>query len=336
MTTEDLGRDLDISHNVLNYLNASFQGYFASLNVLSQLGYQAFNPDEVEKCQKNIEFVEKLLGQLAQGIPVFSMVWKIPQTADAKEALSKVAQLKSLLQHTANHIEKLLIDTELLEDQENMKYLISSYSWFAYTNENYIKGYVEFGKNFTIPEIVSSYEALLPQAEQNLKAAHLFFDIYSGEEEIPQVFFKSIFEESLFLPGMFRTNIHDLNKFLALYKQPFSFEQTDIPPAEAEEWRVINVDPTLAGYWHAFGYTANDMVDWMQNGITVPRQAWFWSCLQFDPQTSRDWIQFGFAPPLAREWANAGFTAEEAVDHIKHGLTNPITAREDSKKIILE
>lgn len=333
---EDLGRDLDISHNVLNYLNAAYQGCFAYLNMLSQLGYHEFNPDDLTRCQEDVAFVTRLTERLNQGNPVFSMIWKTAQTPDAKATIHKLTTLKSELTNLANHIEKILLNPEQFQHEENIKFLIGAYARFAYTNENYIKGFVDFGKSFTIPEIVQTYESLLPQAEQNIQAAHMFFDIYTEQETVPEVFYQSLYEEALFLPGMFRTNIHDINKFLAIYSQPFDFEHTDIPVTQSEEWRVINVDPNLAGYWHAFSFVAKDMIEWMQTGINAPRQAWFWSCLQFSPEAAHPWIQLGFGPPLAREWAAAGFTADEAVDHIKRGFTNPATAREESKKIIEE
>ena len=304
---EDLGRDIEVTHNILNYLNACYQGHFACLNMLSQLGYQKFNPDDLTVCQENITFVERLLGQLHQGLPVFSMVWKIPQTADSKETLSRVSKLRLELKEISDEIEKLLMEPTLLNENENVKLLIANYTRFAYTNEHYIKGFVDYGKSFTMPEVVASYEGLLDQAEQNISAAHLFFDVFTSEEGAPDVFYTSLFEESLFLPGMFRTNVHDLSKFLYIYKTPLTFEQLEIPPEISEEWKVIKVDPDLAGYWNAFQFAASDMIDWVQAGIRQPRQAWFWNCLHFTPESAAPWIRQGFTPPLAREWLDHEF-----------------------------
>lgn len=331
---ENLGLDLDLSHSVLNYINACYQGKFASLNMLSQLGYHDFNPDELSQCQEKLSYTERLLGQLSQGNPVFSRSWKTPQTNEAKETLGIVSQLKTEIVALAVRLEKLLSTENPFQNPEDTKYLIASYCRFAYTNENYIRGYVTLGESFSVPEIVQAYTSLLPQAEKNIEAAHLFFDIYTNEDGVPEVFFRSLFEESLFLPGIFRTNAHDLMRFAATYRGTFSFEMADIAPNRAEEWAVINVDPNTAGYWNAYTFTAREMADWVGIGVNVPRDAWFWTCIGFTAEAAAGWVQYRFPPPVALSWVQNSFTPDEAIDHLQRGFSDPTTAREEGKKIL--
>jgi hypothetical protein len=333
---ENLGQDLELSQNILSYLHANFQGQFASLNLLSQLGFHNLNPDQIAECQSNISYIDKLLKNLYEGIPIFSRIWKSPQTQDSKEVLLLLKYAKKELLSFAHQVEKILIEPNLVEDQEQSRLLIGAYCRYAYTHEHYIKGFIEYAKHYTLVDLESSYSALLPQAEKNIEAAHLFFDMYTGEGDVPPIFYRSLFEEGLFLPGVFRTSVHDFNRFSATYVGPFDFEMTDIPQEEAQEWRVININALTAGYWHAFTMTARDFVEWMQVGITVPRSAWFWKCLMFESAEAAPWIRFGFQPPTAREWSNQGFSSEEAVEHINRGFTNPLTAREEGKKIVDE
>lgn len=331
---ENLGADLELSHSVLNYLNANLQGLFACQNVLSQLGYHEFQPDSISICQNNIEYIDKLLKNLSQGIPVLSRTWKSAHTQDAKELMVLLTNSKNELHSFASKVEKTLIEPNLIEDSEQTKLLIGAYSRFAYTNEHYIKGYIDYGNTFTLVDLASAYQNLLPQAEKNVEAAHLFFDIYTSDTPVPPVFYRSLFEEGLFLPGVFRTTIHDFNRHLSTYNATFDFSMTDIPSNLAEEWKVINIDAVSAGYWNAFNLTAKDFVEWMQVGINTPRASWFWKCLMFEADVAGPWIRLGFEPPTAREWANSNFTADEALDHIQRGLTNPLTARDEGRKII--
>jgi hypothetical protein len=74
----------------------------------------------------------------------------------------------------------------------------------------------------------------------------------------------------------------------------------------------------------------------VQIGISIPREAWFWKCLLFEPTNTVPWIRLGFQPPTAREWVNCGFTAVEAIDHIDCGFTNPLTVKEDSLRIVVD
>lgn len=330
---ENLGSDLELSNSVISHLHANLQGQFASLNILSQLGLADFDPDSVSICQSNITYVEKLLDNIYQGIPVFSRIWKSPQTQDAKEVMLLLEICKKELLAYADKIEGILIEPNILEDAEQTKQLIGAYARFAYANEHYIRGHIQYSEHFTLLDAKSSYEQLLPQAEKNIEAAHLFFDIYTSEEETPAVFYRSLFEEGLFLPGVFRTTVHDFNRFLNTYRGSFDYVHTQIPEDQAQEWAVIKIPPFTAGYWHAFTLTARDFASWVQVGINSPRTAWFWKCLQFESEQAAPWIRFGFQPPLAREWALNGFNVEEAVDHIQRGFTNPATAREDSKRI---
>jgi hypothetical protein len=330
---ENLGADLELSNAVVNHLHSSLQGQFASLNMLSQLGYSGFNPDSVSICQSNITYTQRLLENISQGIPVLSRIWKSPQTQDAKEVMILLEICKKELISYADQIEAILIEPKLSEDQEQTKTLIGAYARFAYSNENYIKGYIQYCEHFTLIDQKASYDQLLPQAEKNIEAAHMFFDLYTDEKEVPPIFYRSLFEEGLFLPGVFRTTIHDFNRFLATYRGKFDFNDAGISQEIAQEWSVINIPAFTAGYWNAFTLTAQDFIAWMQVGINSPRAAWFWKCLQFESVEAAPWIRFGFQPPLAREWADRKYSAEEAVELINQGFTNPDTAREESRRI---
>lgn len=330
---ENLGQDLQISHEVLNYLHACLQGGFASINMLSQLGYQDFNPDDLSRYQSNLSFMEKTLNQLWQGMPVFSLAWKIPQTQESKATMQLLTQVKNDLFAVVNRLERAFANQETTE--EDIKFVIGAYCRHTYTNENFIKGHIEFGRNFTMPQMVENYTPLLPQVERGIESAHLFFEIFSGEER-PPVFFQSLNEEVVFLPGAFRTNIHDINRFLATYRAPFHYGLTDIPAEQAEEWQVINVDPLVAGYWWAYSFRAQDMVNWVQNGVQAPREAFFWLCLRFTPQDASEWVKFGFPPLAAATWKQAQFGAKEAMEYIRQGITSPQDATQKRRYPDLE
>lgn len=330
---ENLSVDIELSHGALNYLRACYQGSFASLNILSQLGYRDFNPDELTACEHKLSHVGTLYSKLGSGIPVFSRSWKTPQTAESKEVLTLLVAMRNELLFIANKVEKILMEANFHENPENIKFLIASYARHAYTQENYIQGFVEYGKNFTLPNVVRTYEPLLPESRRNLEGAHLFFDIFTGEEPPSPIFYKSLVEEAIFLPGVYRSNAHDLLKCSIIYKGPLNFEMMEMPLEEAEEWAAIKVNPDLAGYWRSFRFRAQDMVDWVTVGVAAPRVAWFWRCMEFDAAVAAEWLKFGFSPLVAREWAGNRFTAEEAVDHIRRGFSNPATAREEGKKI---
>lgn len=323
----NIGQDIEGTHTVLNYLYACFQGGFAAQNMLSQLGYHGFNPDDLQRSQAALGQTDRWLQQLWQGHPILSRSWLTPQTPDAKEALALLSKVRGEISQVVNKVERLVAEeNNLQEDSEGVKYLIATYARFAYTNENYVKGFIEYGKVFAQKALSDTFSTMLPQAEQNIETAHMFFNIFTKEQNIHPIFFQGLREEAVMLPGALRTNMHDLNHLSHFYTE-FDFKAAQIPETEAIEWGHLQVDPITAGFWQAYDISPIEMRAWSQFGFTDPRTVWFWRSQGFQPKDAQGWFQAGFVPPQARLWREEGHSLQEAAASLAKGVPTPQRVR---------
>ncbi len=309
--------DIYLTNSIVGFLYAGFQGAFASLNLLSQLGYLHFNPDELSRVEKCLADVEKWKDDLLRGLPIFSVAWKSPQTVSAKKAFEYLSELKKDLLHTAGRVKKSLVFEDLSTAPEEVKYLIAGLARQAYSRENYVKGFLEFGQSFKHQDVLDTYGPFVPEAEQGIRVAHMFYDIFASHENLRSEFFKGLREEACFLPGVFQAQAHDIAILANSYSHNVTYEKLGIIPQYADSWKSINVAPAVAGYWQAWEFAPEQAATWIEIGLTDPRSAWFWALLGFNPREAFEWGSRGFSPPVARSLIDRGHTPETAIKELE-------------------
>lgn len=305
--------DIYLTNSVVAFLYAGFQGAFAGLNILSQLGYQHFNPDELSRVEKHLGEIEKWKEDLLRGLPILSVTWKSPQTVAAKKAFEDLSELRNDLLHTAGRVKKAVLFEDLSAVPEEVKYLIAAFARQAYARENYVRGFIEFGQSFKHQDVVDAYSGFLTETEAGIRAAHIFYDIFVSEENLFPEFFKGLREECSFLPGIYQAQVHDIALLLNSYTQNITYEKLGIMPQYSDSWKSIDVPPAVAGYWQAWEFAPEHAVPWLEAGMTDPRSARFWTFLGFGPAEALDWARLGFSPPAARAWLDRGYTPESAL-----------------------
>ncbi|NMC63885.1 MAG: hypothetical protein GYA55_12045 [SAR324 cluster bacterium] len=309
--------DIYLTNSIVNFLYAGYQGAFAAQNLLSQLGYKNIDPGEISLIETKLTEIERWKEDLLKGLPIFSSTWKAPQTVASKKAFQTLSELRSDLLKTVGHIKKSLLAEDLAESKEEVKYLIAAFSRQAYSRENYVRGFIEFGESFKHQDVVDNYTKFLPQAEQGLQAAHMFLQIFQSEEKPQAVFFKGLYEECIFLPGVFQAQVHDINILLNSYTEVITYEKLGIIPEHIDSWESIKVNATAAGYWQAWDFTPELAANWLEAQFNDPRSAWFWLNMGFDPGDAREWALAGFFPPAAREWRERGYSLEATLKFLE-------------------
>lgn len=309
--------DIYLTNSIVGFLYAGFQGAFAGLNLLSQLGYLHFNPDELSRVEKHLAEIEKWKDDLLRGLPIFSVTWKSPQTVAAKKAFEYLSELRKDLLQTSGRVRKSLVFEDLSTAQEEIKYLLATLARQAYARENYVKGFMEFGQSFKHQDVLNAYGPFIPEAEQGIQVAHMFYDIFVSQENLPPEFYKGLREECCFLPGVFQAQVHDIALLTNSYTQNVTYEKLGIIPQYADSWKSINITPAVAGYWQAWEFTPEQAAPWIETGLTDPRSAWFWTLLGFSPREASEWGRHGFPPPAARSLLDRGLTPESAIKELE-------------------
>lgn len=315
--TSSFINDIYLTNSIVGFIYAGYQGAFAAQNILSQLGYKSFNPDDLSRVEHVLSEAEKWKEDLLRGLPIFSTTWKSPQTVSAKKAFEKLADLRKDLLQTVGKIKKILLLQDLPNCPEEVKLLIACFSRQAYARENYVSGFIEFGNAFKHQDIVNAYTPFLTEAQQAVQAAHMFYNIYTSEENLAPVFYKGLSEECSFLPGIFQAQVHDVTLLASSYNMPLSYTQLGINPDHQSEWEQIGINPVVAGYWQAWELEPAIAASWIEVGIGDPKTVWFWKNMGFAPKEAVDWFRYGFLPPNARAWRERGFAPEQAVRTIQ-------------------
>lgn len=322
--------DVLFTNSIVGFLYAGYQGSFASYNVLSQLGFLEFNPEDLKRSERNLSKAEKWSKELLKGVPILSTQWTGPQTLEAKSAFEMLVELRKELAQVTSRVRKILAQGELSGRREDVKYLLAAFTRHVYSREHYVRGFISLGKQYRSKPLVEQYEVFIPEIERGVTAAHNLFSIFNGEESPKKEFFQGLSEECSFLPGIFRSQMHEVQILLSSYSGPFTFEKTDIPEQDYQSWVDVQILPEQAGYWHAYHVTPPEAIRWMQVGVGDPQLCWFWISQGFTPFDAGPWVERGFFPPTAKDYRARGFSADEALEDMERTAAK-IKEKEEAK-----
>lgn len=319
----DSDKDLAASHGVINYLNAGYQGAFAGLNMLSRLGAKTFNEDELTRVRQSLEKVTAWVNDLWRGNCLFCDSWTRPETFAAQKALSVLQDLRPDIFRTRDTVIAILRNPQWPSDPESVKYLVGAFGRYVYSRDNYIRGFVEFGKVFHQPNMVSGYSELLASASEEVKLAHEFLNTLKENSQPPQQFYEGIYYQSVRLPAIFATHLHDIAQLIAKFSEPMSFNSIGVDDITAGTWQQIGLGPEGAGYWRAHEIDPEEAASWMATGIKEAAIASEWRLFGFSSQAASIWYHRNFPAAVAAAWASAGFDPDKSIELMEKGYQHP-------------
>ena len=319
----DSDKDLVASHGVVNYLNAGYQGAFASLNMLSRLKAKSFREDELTYIRQALEKVTGWVNDLWKGNSLFCDSWSRPETFPAQKALSVLNDLRPDLSQTRDNIIAILQNPHWPSDPESVKYLVAAFGRYVYSRDNYIRGFVEFGKVFNQPNMVAGYSELLAGASEEVKTAHEFLNNLNKSEQQSQQFYEALYYQAIRLPAIFATHLHDIAQLIAKYSEPLTFRSIGLDDITAGEWQQNGMGPEAAGYWIAHEIEPGEAANWLGAGLTDAAIVSEWRLLGFNPQTAPIWYHSNFPAVVAAAWASAGFNPSKALELMEKGYDHP-------------
>lgn len=324
----EIDQDKEYSHSVLNYLNACHQGEFAHLNILSQLQPGSIDEKEMAELQESLQQINSWFRSFQEGESLFSLEWPKPITPDAEKATHLLRRLPDHLRHVADQLRQFVWAPNFGESRpEAINFIIACIGRYAYSRDNYLRGLLELARLSDHSGSVEQYELLLKRSEDDVKLAHALLQTYKSSQEQSEHFLHAVFSESVSIPGIFRSQAHDIDQLLSVYESDFTFEVANIREAEAELWKQIGLGPVEAGYWRAFEIEPQEALVWNQAGVVDYAIAGLWRSWKFPPEVAAGWIQADFLPSDAAMWANANITPEEASLFLKRGITDPSQVR---------
>lgn len=322
----DLAKDRLVTHSITNYLHASFEGKFAALNILSQLKSQEFKEDELLKVQQLLNKTHAWNEQLFHDECLFSASWTTPETFEAQNALDLLKAQKQELHPISAELARML-SLPSLPSNDEIKRLIAYFARYAFSRDNYVRGFIDYGKAFDLLDMVQRYEQFAAVTEFEVHRAQELSQMFRVAEmtieKTPTEFTGLLFAACSPLPGVFRAHIHDINQLNAQFLGGLTFQNAEFSKSEAEEWQLAGFNPLNAGYWRAYGFTPDSAVPWNQVRVSDATVALEWIGLGFDAQSAEGWLLEGFPPPVAALWQRRGYQVDEALKMLQQGISDP-------------
>jgi len=319
----DTSLDASISHAIISYLNASYQGRFAYYNLLKQIKHPAADEGALEETRETLERVAEWSQDLLSGATLFSSTWTFPETFEAKKAMELLRELASEMDAFAVEVQKIFKTAKIGKTPDHFKFLIAAFGRFAYSRNNYIKAFIEFGKAFEYPEMVSQYEALLKNSDGDLNLTNEFLQHLEEKKEAEPVFYAALNQSTASLPAIFKTHVHDIRQLIAQFNGGFSYEAANFNEKDAYSWSMKGFDPVTAGYWAAYEISPESAKAWCDVGLTEPATSVEWDRYNFQPEAAIPWLKAGFPAAIAERWERFGHGPEKAMKLMKQGIKDP-------------
>ncbi|NLF25273.1 MAG: hypothetical protein GX589_06405 [Deltaproteobacteria bacterium] len=336
MTDQKL-KDQEISHRILNYLNAAYQGKFAALNTLLLLGHPSFKTSELEKTESNLKEIYSWLDDLWDGATLFQESRGTRQAEGAVRAFELLSNIQSELEPLAADIESVQETGDLPNQYNNTILLISAFSRSAYGEEHYANGFVRFGTVFNNSDMVKIWKHRANALSEKIKLANEFVRVFKDTDQIPDNFHAHLEFFCRTLPGLFRCHIHDIAQILHLFKGEFGYDKAGFLRPEASAWERAEIAPIDAGYWRALNFEKEEVLQWRKVGIVDPFVAAEWRAAGFDPDQTVDWLRVDFSPLLAIQWATEDYLPAEASILVSKGHHYPhLLTREQAEDLLAD
>jgi hypothetical protein len=251
----------------------------------------------MERTRLVLEKVRRWTKQLGERECLFLSSWKQPESFDAQNALQWLKAIPPELLQIAELTRAALTNPQTPNNPQDVKLLIAAFGRYAYGKENYLKGLVEHARIFALESTYREYSAQLPAATRDIETAHALLTSFKNTATSADGFLATLFEECLFLPGIFRTQAHDIDQLVARFDGEFTFDRAGFTVNEALEWQTAGYAPYQAGYWRAHYMNAKEAQAWEGVGITNPQEAFHWKVRGFDSAAAKTWMDAGYATP---------------------------------------
>lgn len=321
-------KDVHLTTEFITFLRAGFYGQIVFEGTLSKLDVSVLPTGYLEPAHRAFDKVEVWTKDLVREIPIFATSWSAPETFDAISAMGFMRDLKKDFVFVTPKVEDALHVKELQRDRESAKLLAAAVFRSASTRLGYIEGLYGLYTQLGAKDLADAAALEYAPAKEQFDLANQLVAIFSIASEFDEAQCERLKREARLVPGDFRSRIHDCNILLNVYSKEFTYELAEIPRDEAELWISKKIPAVAAGYWRAYGFSPDDLLEWRQVGINGAPLAASWRQAGFYPESAVRWIREGIPPAIAVVWDKAGFEPPRTAALLRRGITDPAKAPE--------
>jgi hypothetical protein len=314
-------KQLEFAFRMVNYANAAYQGRYAQLMILSQTQHPKFKAPLVEETKKVLARFPELYDAVWDGKFQFNSAG-VPASQPALDTKNLLFSIKPELNSLASEAKRILLARDFYVSSDDVSMLIALFGRIVYSQENYCKGAVDYGKRLDDQMIVELAGSRVRGLQQSIQRVSEFLKSHR-EKDAGSQFYNHLRFEARMLSGSFRGNLHDINQFEAGPFGTLGYNAAGFLGVEAKAWSAAGFDAAEAGFWRAYDFGIEDVERWLALGVQDPMVAAEWATAGYDPNQAIGWIHVLFPPLLAIQWGNAGYSPQEAAVLVSQGLSVP-------------
>lgn len=329
--------DLIYTHRVINYIQASFQGRFAMLNIFSQTGHRLFNQAEVEKTQRILKTIRSWEQELLNRRLIFPISQIGNPQNEHKEALEYLRSIKPELESLAKKVKEILTSESMMVEIQDAFLTLAAYGRFAYCRDNYVRGFIRFGEKIGDEYLKGNFTFYLEEAKESIETINSLLALLKrNDNQLATQELQFLSFNVRTLAGTFRSHVHDITQLLFGPAVELSYEKAGFFRAEAEAWSMAGYHAIEAGYWRAHEISISEAEEWRAYDLVDPTLVAEWKSAGFPAEVAAEWIAVLFQPILAIRWANQGFSPREAAALVMSGFEVPSEIPEDQVQEVIE
>jgi hypothetical protein len=321
-----LNKDIHLSAEFVTLLRAGFYSQILFEGAMAKLESSLLPENYLETAHKAFDKIELWIKDITSNLPIFSTSWNSPETFDAISAMSFLRELKKDLLWLIPQVEDALRLPNLAQEREAVKLLAATCVRSAATRNSYVETLSSIFTKLQARDLAEQVALEVEPSRDYMRVTQIILDTFTSKAAYADELCEKLRSEASLLPSDFRAHIHDANILLNVYAKEFTFELAEIPRDEAQTWIEKRIPAVAAGYWRAYEFTPEDLLEWKSLGITGAPLAANWRRAQFSPQEAIEWIKEGLTPAIAIPWRKAGFEPARVVSMLQRGITDPARA----------
>ena len=315
--------DLLVSHRVLNYLFAGFQGEFCYSNFMREMRSPEVTDEVMDRLNLTLKQIFGWYQGLGKGDCILSASWTAPQTFESRRALDWLDSLRSPLIKAAEHIQTVIKNANQVQlTRESSRRAIAHFARFAASNHSYSKGLLDLA-SLLKQEPDPGLRIMFNQSLEDMGKAKAYADSFQSAGLLADDLMPKFLVDIKRVPGTLLAQIHDITLLLSPYKGGETYLKSFFTQSEIAEWYQNGISLVDAGYWRAFEFNSEQAKQWIDSGIPIPGIASAWRTERFSGTEASEWAANGLTPIISRKWIAAGFKCAEALSYIKRGFADP-------------
>ena len=335
---QNLANDLGLSHSLLSFLFAGFQGSYASMKISGKFSLKNYDEEKLVSYDKILSRNFGFLNDVYAGVPFISDSWTENESFDAASAFDDLEKLKKDLLNTIADIVPICIKVRTQNNRvtlEDQHVLLSGYGRLLYSKDYYLRCQVQYAQVYQIRDMFEEVysESVIAQRElANFDALSNMFEANTQSTLPSRQVIEELYKATEDLPIIFSVQAHEVTLLHNIYTKPITYQAFDIPDDEIILWDALRISPQDAGYWRAHLISPDIANNWIKLSILDPSQAYQWEKNGFNPNDASEWITDGFSAEIAGTWKRAGFNPKETAEFIKKGIQDPKNAKRASNR----